>query len=96
MDPHYRPQYYEGRIGIVKYDFVGRMEAMPRDLIYVFERIGAPDSIIERANDRHNVTGSNLDLWTTVSPEVHRLFLARFDIDFDTLQYPRRLPRFAS
>ena len=29
MDPHYRPQYYEGRFAVVKYDFIGRMEAMP-------------------------------------------------------------------
>ena len=93
MDPHCRPQYYEGRFAIVKYDFIGRVEAMPGDLVYAFERIGAPESIISRVNERYNVAGSSLDLWDTVRPEVHRRFLATFDIDFDTLQYPRRLPR---
>jgi len=93
MDPHCRPQYYEGRFGTVKYDFIGRVEAMPRDLVYALERIGAPELIIARANDRYNVAGSPLDLWETVSSEVRRLFLAAFGIDFDVLQYPRRLPR---
>jgi hypothetical protein len=91
MDPHCRPQYYEGRFAIVKYDFIGRMEAMPGDLVYAFERIGAPESIIARVNERHNVVGSSGKLWEAVSPEVHRLFLATFGIDFEALQYPRRL-----
>jgi dermatan 4-sulfotransferase 1 len=93
MDPHCRPQYYEGRFAIVKYDFIGRVEAMPGDLVYAFERIGAPESIISRVNERYNVAGSSFDLWDTVPSEVQRLFLATFEIDFDTLQYPRRLPR---
>jgi hypothetical protein len=93
MDPHYRPQYYEGRFPIVRYDFIGRMEAMPCDLVYVLERIGAPEAVIARANERYNAAGSSLDLWETVSPEVHRQFLATFAIDFDTLHYPRGLLR---
>jgi hypothetical protein len=96
MDPHYRPQYYEGRFPIVKYDFIGRMEAMPHDLVYALERIGAPESIIARANERYNEAGSSLDLWGTVSAEVQRQFRATFEIDFDALQYPGRLPRVPS
>jgi len=92
MDDHWRPQYYEGRFAMIQYDFVGRMETMPDDLIYALETIGAPDAIIERANERYNVTGSDYDLWEAVSPEVRKLFLATFAIDFDTLHYPRRLP----
>jgi hypothetical protein len=92
MDPHWRPQYYEGRFGTVRYDFVGRMETMPNDLIYALERINAPAALIERAGDRLNATGAPLDLWASVSPEVHRQYLATFAIDFDVLQYPRRLP----
>jgi len=92
MDPHCRPQYYEGRFATVKYDFIGRVEAMPGDLVYAFERIGAPEAIIARVNERHNVAGSSCEVWETVSPEVHRRFLSTFEIDFDTLQYPRRLP----
>ena len=91
MDPHYRPQYYEGRFGLVKYDFIGRIEAMPRDLVYVFEQIGAPESLIMRVNERHNAVASSSKLWEAVSREVQRLFLATFEIDFDTLQYPHRL-----
>ena len=92
MDGHCRPQYFEGRFGIVKYDYVGRMESMPYDLMYAFERIGASESLIARVNERHNVAGSNLKLWDTVSGEVVRSFLAAFAIDFDSLQYPHRLP----
>ena len=95
MDAHCRPQYYEGRFGVVQYDFVGRMEAMPYDLMYPFERIGAPDTLFARVNERFNVAGSNLKLWQDISPEVHRLFLVAFEIDFDILQYPRRLPPLA-
>jgi hypothetical protein len=93
MDIHYRPQYYEGRFGIVKYDFIGRMEMLPHDLMYAFERIGAPESVMARVHERNNVAGSNLEAWNNVPPDIHRLFLSTFDIDFDILQYPRRLPR---
>jgi len=92
MDPHCRLQYYEGRFGIVKYDFIGRMEAMPRDLVYAFERIGAPESIFARVHERNNVAGSSLELWESVPRDVHRRFLTMFELDFDVLQYPRRLP----
>jgi len=92
MDGHWRPQYYEGRFAFVKYDFIGRMETMPNDLVYALERIGAPESIVARANERINMTGSSVELWGAVSPEVQRLFLATFNIDFDVLQYARRLP----
>jgi Sulfotransferase family len=93
MDPHCRPQYYEGRFGIVKYDFVGRLEAMSRDFVYAFERIGAPEAIIARVSERHNVAGADYEIWETVSTELHHLFLATFDIDFTVLQYSRRLPQ---
>jgi hypothetical protein len=92
MDQHWRPQYYEGRFAFVKYDFIGRMETMPNDLVYALERIGAPESIIAGANERINMAGSGVELWRAVSPEVQRLFLATFNIDFDALQYARRLP----
>jgi hypothetical protein len=46
-----------------------------------------------RVNERHNMAGSSCELWEAVPPEVHRLFLATFDIDFDVLQYSHRLPR---
>jgi hypothetical protein len=93
MDPHYRPQYHEGRFAIVKFDFIGRMEAMPHDLVFALESIDAPEAIIARANERNNANGSSLEIWETVSPEVRRLFLATYDVDFETLQYPRRLPK---
>ncbi|MBV8399999.1 MAG: sulfotransferase family 2 domain-containing protein [Acetobacteraceae bacterium] len=92
MNPHWRPQYHEGRFAIVKFDFTGRIEAMPRDLVHVFERISAPAHIIARAYERHNVAGSSLELWETVSPETRKLFLAKFEIDFDAFQYSRALP----
>ena len=91
MDAHYRPQYYEGGFAIIKYDFIGRMETMPRDLIYILERIKAPEAIIKQAPERKNAAGSSLSLWETVPSEVQRLFLSTFDIDFEILQYPRRL-----
>jgi len=68
------------------------METLPHDLMYAFERIGAPESVITRVHERHNAVGSSLELWETVPPEVRRLFLATFEVDFDGLQYPRRLP----
>ena len=91
MDPHWRPQYYEGRFQTIAFDFIARMEMMPSDLVYALERIGAPDPIIERANEKYNVTGSDLNLWGAVSPEVRKLFLNAYAVDFDLLQYPRRL-----
>jgi Sulfotransferase family len=93
MNPHYRPQYYEGRFGIVKFDFVGRMETLPHDLMYAFERIGAPESVIARVYERTNVAGSSLEVWETVPADVRREFLSVFEIDFDVLQYSSRFPR---
>jgi hypothetical protein len=91
MDPHYRLQYYEGRFAIVKYDFVGRMEMLPHDLIYALDRIKAPEQVIMQVHERSNEAGPSLRLWETVPTDVQRSFLATFDIDFEALQYPRRL-----
>lgn len=96
MDPHYRPQYCEGRFAVVRYDFIGRMEAMPCDLVYALERIGAPEAVIARADERYNAAGCSLDLWEAVSAAVRRQFLATFEIDFDILQYSCRMPQAAS
>ena len=92
MNTHYRPQYYEGRFAIVKYDYIGRLEAMPHDLIYVLERIGASELVIAQVDKRYNAAGSCLSVWESVPDEVHRSFRATFEIDFDTLQYPWKLP----
>lgn len=93
MNPHYRPQYYEGRFDIVKFDFMGRMETLPQDLMYAFECIGAPESVIARVYERTNAAGSSLEVWETVPSDVRREFLAVFEIDFDVLQYSSRFPR---
>ena len=91
MNPHWRLQYYEGRFEVVKFDFIGRMEAMTSDLVYVLEQIRAPEALINKVNERHNMTRSSSGLWETVSSEVRRQFLTTFDIDFDILHYSRRL-----
>jgi len=91
MNPHWRLQYYEGRFEVVKFDFIGRMEAMTSDLVYVLEQIRAPEALFNKVNERHNMTRSSSGLWETVSSEVRRQFLTTFDIDFDILHYPRRL-----
>ncbi len=96
MDQHWYPQFYAGRFGIVNFDFVGRMEALDTDLTYVLERIGADESIFARAQFRHNETRSSTELWNTVPSDVQRLFLKIFGIDFDVLQYPRRMPAFGA
>jgi hypothetical protein len=92
MDVHWRPQFYEGRFGYIKYDFVGKMEMMPSHLIYALERIGAPKAIIAQAFRRYNRTDASLSLWSNVSEDTRRLYFTTFHLDFDTLQYPRRLP----
>jgi hypothetical protein len=92
MDAHWRPQYVTGRFATIRYDFVGRVENMPDDLVYALQRIGAPPSIVERASQRYNETGSDIAIWSTVSPELRERFVGRFAIDFDTLGYPRELP----
>jgi hypothetical protein len=93
MDSHWRPQYYEGCFSIVKFDFVGRLEALHSDLIYVLECIDAPETVIAQAHRRNHETGSSVELWHSVPPDVHRLFLKVFEVDFDVLRYPIRLPK---
>ena len=63
MDVHWRPQYLEGRFGYIKFDFVGRFEMMRSDLTYALEKIGAPELIIAKATERHNVTDANMSEW---------------------------------
>jgi len=92
IDQHFRPQYYEGRFFIVNFDFVGRMETFPDDLNYVLERIGAPEGAVAQAHARKHETGSTVEVWDTVSADVRTLFLKAYEIDFDVLQYPKRLP----
>ena len=92
MDDHWRPQYYEGRFATIRYDFVGRMERMPEDLVYILQRIGAPADMIARAGERSNATGADFRLWESVSPAVRRRYVDAFAMDFDMLDYPRRVP----
>jgi predicted O-methyltransferase YrrM len=90
MDPHWRQQHYEGRFGIIKFDFVGHVEMLTSDLLYVLERLKAPKDLMHKAARPHNVTGSSLAMWSQVSAEVRSEFIKTFAIDFDTLRYPFR------
>jgi hypothetical protein len=92
MDAHWRPQYHEGRFDHIRFDFVARSEAMPADLIYALERIGAPEQLIDKAGTVAAPGGDAAALWHGVAAEVRSLFLERFAIDFDVLHYPRWLP----
>ncbi len=90
MDAHWRMQYYEGRFGIIKFDFVGHMEMLNSDLTYILERLDAPQDLIRKAARPHNVTGSSIAMWSEVSAEVRAEFVKVYAIDFDNLRYPFR------
>jgi len=93
MDSHWRPQYFEGRFGIIKFNFVGHMEMLHCDLPYILEQIDAPEYLHKKAAEQHNVTGAQMAIWDSVSAEVRQKFMKTFEIDFDTLRYPYRTPR---
>jgi Sulfotransferase family len=93
MDIHWRPQYYQGHFDRIQFDFIGRMERMPADLIYILERIGAPRSMVARASERHNESGAGIELWESVPAQARERFLDAFAIDFDALGYSRELPQ---
>lgn len=42
MNAHWRPQTALCGVGVVPYDFVGKMETLHRDVRHVFERVGRP------------------------------------------------------
>jgi hypothetical protein len=88
MDSHWRQQYFEGRFGIIKYNFVGHVEMLHSDLPYILEQIDAPAHLHVKAAEQHNVTGAQMAIWDTVSPDVRQKFMKAFEIDFDTLRYP--------
>jgi predicted O-methyltransferase YrrM len=90
MDPHWRQQYYEGRFGIINFDYVGHVEMLSSDLLYILERLKAPMELMHKASRPHNVTGSGLAMWAQVSAEVRQEFIRAYSIDFDTLRYPFR------
>lgn len=43
MNAHWRPQTVLCGFGLVRYDFVGRMENLKEDVRHVFKRLGKPD-----------------------------------------------------
>jgi hypothetical protein len=90
MDPHWRHQYYEGRFGIIQFDYVGHVEMLTSDLLYILERLKAPAELMHKAGRPHNVTGASLAMWAQVSAEVRLEFIQTYAIDFDTLRYPFR------
>lgn len=90
MDPHWRHQNYEGRFGIIKYDFVGHTEMLTSDLLFILERLKAPRELMQKAARPHNVTGSSIAMWAGVPAEIRAKFIKTFAIDFDTLRYPFR------
>jgi len=93
MDSHWRQQYFEGRFGLIKFNYVGHVEKMNCDLPYILEQLDAPEHLQKRAAEQHNVTGAQMAIWDTVSPEIRQKFMKAFEIDFDTLCYPYRTPR---
>jgi predicted O-methyltransferase YrrM len=90
MDPHWRQQYYEGRFSIINFDFVGHVEMLTSDMIYVLERLQAPEALMHKAARPHNVTGSTLAMWGNVPSEARSAFVKTYAIDFDVFRYPFR------
>jgi predicted O-methyltransferase YrrM len=90
MDIHWRQQYHVARFDLIKFDFIGRTEAISTDLGYILERLKAPADIMHRAVQPLNISGASMAMWSTVSADVRKAFLKQFAIDFDTLRYPLR------
>ena len=90
MDAHWRQQFFEGRFGIIKFDYVGHLEMLSSDFLYILERLKAPSELMLKASQVHNATGSSIAMWQEVSAEVRSEFVKSYAIDFDTLRYPFR------
>jgi hypothetical protein len=90
MDPHWRHQHFEGRFGTIKFDYVGHVEMLSSDLLYILERLKAPTELMHKASRPHNVTGASIAMWAQVSAETRLAFARTYAIDFDTLRYPFR------
>jgi hypothetical protein len=87
MDPHYRPQFYEGAFSVIRYDFVGRVESMEDDLRHVFDCMSKGRSPILRAPEKLNQTVAAPHLWGQVSARTMDRFLAKYECDFATFRY---------
>lgn len=87
MDPHWRPQYYEGAFEIIRYDAVGRLETLERDLCHVFGRIGGSSAWIADRLTRLNATGAIVGLWDQVSARTIDAFVHRYGCDFVRFGY---------
>jgi len=90
MDPHWRLQYHTGHLDVIKFDFVGHLEMLSTDLLYLLERLRAPRELIEKSSKPHNVTGASLAMWAQISAATRDAFIKKYEIDFDTLHYPIR------
>ncbi len=90
MDPLWRPQFLEGHFARVNYDVIGRVETLATDLSYVLERLGAPADFMHRAILPTHSDGARLGVWSETKAATRAAFLKTFEIDFDSLRYPKR------
>ena len=87
MDPHYRPQYYEGAFSLISYDFVGWVETIESDLRHVFDRIGKGAAPFTGKPAKLNQTSAVPHLWDQISAPTMDRFMAKYECDFVTFGY---------
>ena len=82
MDRHWYHQHLTMWHPFCKFDFIGRFERFPKDLLNVLTKIGAPETLIASVSQRDNPSFLTQERFydENLANIVHRKFLRDFDV----------------
>jgi hypothetical protein len=92
QDQHWRTQSDLLKLGLIAYDFVGKMESFGADMTKVLERLGAPDEVKARADQKTNQSRRGASVASHFDRATADLVRQKFAEDFRAFGYSLDLP----
>lgn len=88
MDVHWRPQTLITGVDYIKYDFIGKVENLSSDIVYLFNKIKAPKFIYRYIKGKINMTNRQQQkvFWTD---ELANMVYEKYQSDFYFFNYER-------
>jgi hypothetical protein len=90
IDVHWQSQDDMLNVPGVGFDFIGKLESLSQDLVWVIEHVGASRAVVAAINAHFNKSPHRpwRDYYTSaLAEEVYRTY----ERDFDRLGYPRAI-----
>jgi hypothetical protein len=92
QDQHWRTQTDLLKLGLIAYDFIGKMERFGDDMTRVLERLEAPDDVKARADQKTNQSKRRTPVAGLFDERSAELVRQKFAEDFRNFDYPLDLP----